>query len=156
MNCCHGYIHRVIASFSFVHWRSLGCISWKDITTFQNTRYGCLREDSLWTQMKFHSVVRTLNNANCLCNSAPYLHLLWYIYIYFFFCLCTDDYEQLRTRHSARIATKAITCCDRDKEASSPCRKLIDWAVKKREMPFKLGSEGQRAWDTFILYVLLC
>lgn len=33
-------------------------------------------------------------------------------------------------------------------EAPSPCRRLIDWAVRKREMSFTMGREGQQARDT--------
>lgn len=55
------------------------------------------------------------------------------------------DYELHRAWRSASIAAKAITCCDRDKEAPTPCRRLIDWAVKKGEMSFTMGREGRRA-----------
>lgn len=144
----HGHCQHFLCALG-----SLGC-SLVDIITFQKTNYECLREDGLWTQMKFYSVVKCLNNANVFVIQRHTCILLWCFF--FFFCLGTDDYEPLRAWHSASIAAKAITCCDRDKEASSPCRKLIDWAVKKREMPFTMGSEGQRAWDTFILYFLLC
>lgn len=83
-------------------------------------------------------------------HSTPYLHLLKH------FLSGKDDYELLRAWHSASIAAKAITCCDRDKEASSSCRRLIDWAVSKREMSFTMGSEGQQAQDTLTLFRELC
>lgn len=48
------------------------------IITFQKTRYGRLREHGLWTQMKFQCC--QMNIAECLCNSAPYLHLLQFFF----------------------------------------------------------------------------
>lgn len=59
-----------------------------------------------------------------------------------------DDYELLRAWRSVSSAAKAITCCDRDKEAPSSRKRLIDWAVREREMSFTMGNEGQQAQDT--------
>ena len=94
-------------------------------------------------QLFQRSRIHTLKGKNLMMVSFFIQHQHWHLLRPFL--SGKGDYELHRAWCSASIAAKAITCCDRDKEAPSPCRRLIDWAVKKGEMSFTMGREGRRA-----------
>lgn len=83
-------------------------------------------------------------NASDLFHSAPRLRLPRD------FLSSGDDYELRRLWHSAATAAQAITCCDRDTEASFSLQEA-DWLASQQEgkRPWQWAVKDKRAQDTF-------
>lgn len=79
----------------------------------------------------------------------------YHLYLLSQFCKVMEIMSSYELDVLVSIAARAISCCDRDIESLSPCRRLIDWVIRKRKCPSQLlGKDNQPR--IFSLFQALC